>query len=186
MCAALAEISGEPYAFPLSRLQRILRVDVKECRPVQGRQQLLLDGHSVGLISAAEILGLPELQTAGGLLSVIVLGEGEQLYGLMVDRFLGEQGLVVRPLDSRLGRVPHISSAAITEAGQPLLIVDVEDLLCSMQQHSGRRPASRPAVSPSRPSQRGETGACCRRLVNGSRGRTAVAQGPRLRGGRRG
>jgi two-component system, chemotaxis family, sensor histidine kinase and response regulator WspE len=133
--AALAEISGEPYAFPLSRLQRILRVDVTECRPVQGRQQLLLDGHSVGLISAAEILGLPELQTAGDVLSVMVLGEGEQCYGLMVDRFLGEQGLVVRPLDSRLGRVPHISSAAITEAGQPLLIVDVEDLLRSMQQH---------------------------------------------------
>jgi len=133
--AALAEISGEPYAFPLSRLQRILRVDVKDCRPVQGRQQLLLDGHSVGLISAAEILGLPELPTAGEVLSVMVLGEGEQLYGLMVDRFLGEQGLVVRPLDFRLGRVPHISSAAITEAGQALLIVDVEDLLRSMQQH---------------------------------------------------
>lgn len=133
--AALTEISGEPYAFPLSRLQRILRVDVNDCRPVQGRQQLLLDGHSVGLISAAEILGLPETQTAGGLLSVIVLGEGEQLYGLMVDCFLGEQGLVVRPLDSRLGRVPHISSAAITESGELLLIVDIEDLLRSMQQH---------------------------------------------------
>jgi two-component system sensor histidine kinase and response regulator WspE len=101
---------------------------------VQGRQQLLLDGHSVGLISAAEIFGLPETRTAGGPLSAIVLGEGAQLYGLMVDRFLGEQDLVVRQLDSRLGHVPHISSAAITESGEPLLIVDIEDLLRSMQQ----------------------------------------------------
>jgi len=133
--AALAEIAGEPYAFPLSRLQRILRVDASDCRPVQGRQQLLLDGHSVGLISAAEILGLPAAPAADGLLSVIVLGDGEQLYGLTVDRFLGEQGLVVRQLDARLGRVPHISAAAITESGEPLLIVDVEDLLRSLQQH---------------------------------------------------
>ena len=133
--AALAEIAGEPYAFPLSRLQRILRVDAGDCRPVQGRQQLLLDGHSVGLVSAAEILGLPEPPAASGTLSVIVLGEGEQLYGLTVDRFLGEQGLVVRQLDARLGRVPHISAAAITEAGAALLIVDVEDLLRSLQQH---------------------------------------------------
>jgi len=132
--AVLAGISGEPYAFPLSRLQRILRVDADECRPVQGRQQLLLDGHSVGLVSAAEILGLPESQTAGGPLSVIVLGEGQQLYGLMVDRFFGEQDLVVRQLDSRLGHVPHISAAAITESGEALLIVDIEDLLRSMQQ----------------------------------------------------
>lgn len=132
--AVLAQISGEPYAFPLSRLQRILRVDAQDCRPVQGRQQLLLDGHSVGLISAAEILGLPEAQTAGGPLSVIVLGEGEHLYGLMVDRFFGEQDLVVRRLDSRLGHVPHISAAAMTESGEALLIVDIEDLLRSMQQ----------------------------------------------------
>ncbi len=132
--AVLAGISGEPYAFPLSRLQRILRVDASECRPVQGRQQLLLDGRSVGLVSAAEILGLSESQTAGGPLSVIVLGEGQQLYGLMVDRFFGEQDLVVRQLDSRLGHVPHISSAAITESGEALLIVDIEDLLRSMQQ----------------------------------------------------
>ncbi len=132
--AALAEISGEPYAFPLSRLQRILRVDATECRPVQGRQQLLLDGRSVGLISAAEILGLPETQIAGDQLSVIVLDDGGQLYGLLVDRFVGEQDLVVRQLDARLGHVPHISSAAITESGEPLLIVDIEDLLRSMQQ----------------------------------------------------
>jgi two-component system sensor histidine kinase and response regulator WspE len=132
--AALAAVGGEPYAFPLSRLERILHVDAAECHPVQGRQQLQLDGHSVGLISAAEILGSPEVQTTGGPLSVIVLGEGDQLYGLIVDRFIGEQDLVVRQLDSRLGHVPHISSAAITESGAPLLIVDIEDLLRSLQQ----------------------------------------------------
>ena len=38
---ASVNIAGEPYAFPLSRLQRILRVDPDECHPVQGRQQLL-------------------------------------------------------------------------------------------------------------------------------------------------
>jgi two-component system sensor histidine kinase and response regulator WspE len=134
MRAALADISGEPYAFPLSRLQRILRVDPDECHPVQGRQQLLLDGRSVGLIGGAEIFGLTETRAAGGQLSVIVLGEGDRLYGLVVDRFIGEQDLVVRPLDSRLGHVPHISSAAIMDSGEPLLIVDVEDLLRSMQQ----------------------------------------------------
>ncbi|MCH5373525.1 MAG: response regulator [Planctomycetes bacterium] len=65
---------------------------------------------------------------------MIVLGEREQLYGLVVDRFLGEQDLVVRQLDPRLGHVPHISSAAIMESGEPLLIVDIDDLLRSMQQ----------------------------------------------------
>jgi two-component system sensor histidine kinase and response regulator WspE len=66
--------------------------------------------------------------------SVIVLGERDAMYGLVVDRFIGEQDLVVRQLDPRLGHVPHISAAAVTESGEPLLIVDIEDLLRSLQQ----------------------------------------------------
>ena len=61
-------------------------------------------------------------------LSVMVIGQDSQPCGLAVDRFIGEQDLVVRPLDPRLGKVPHISAAAVTEAGEPLLIVDIEDL----------------------------------------------------------
>jgi two-component system sensor histidine kinase and response regulator WspE len=53
--------------------------------------------------------------------------------GLTVDRFLGERELVVQPLDARLGKVPGISAAALLEDGAPVLIVDVDDLLCSVQ-----------------------------------------------------
>jgi two-component system sensor histidine kinase and response regulator WspE len=132
--AALAEISGEPYAFPLSRLQRIVRISPTDCRGVQGRQQFLLDGRSVGLVDASDLLSLPGSAADQDPWSVIVLGDRDQMYGLVVDRFIGEQDLVVRQLDSRLGHVPHISAAAVTESGEPLLIVDIEDLLRSLQQ----------------------------------------------------
>lgn len=135
--AALADISGEPYAFPLSRLKRILRIDPDDCHTVQGRQQVLLDGEAIGLVSGAELLGASPVETAARELSIIVLGERNEQYGLVVDRFVDEQDLVVRQLDPRLGRVPHISAAAITESGQPLLIVDVDDLLRSMQKRLG-------------------------------------------------
>ncbi|MEL7512793.1 MAG: response regulator, partial [Cyanobacteria bacterium J06554_3] len=35
----------------------------------------------------------------------------------------------VRPLDKRLGKVPNVSSAALTEKGDPILILDVVDML---------------------------------------------------------
>jgi two-component system sensor histidine kinase and response regulator WspE len=53
-------------------------------------------------------------------------------YGLVVDQFLGERNLVVRPLDHRLGKVPNISAAALMEDGSPVLIVDTEDLVRSI------------------------------------------------------
>jgi len=52
-------------------------------------------------------------------------------YGVAVARFLGERELVVQELESRLGKVPNISSGAIMENGNPCLIVDVEDMVRS-------------------------------------------------------
>jgi two-component system sensor histidine kinase and response regulator WspE len=138
--AALAEIGGEPYAFPLSKLVRIMRVPNDEITPIQGRQQFMMDGHSVGLVKAHDVLDLDRregIDSADQHVSVIVIGQGDQPCGLAVDRFVGEQDLVVRPLAPRLGKVPHILAAAVTEAGEPLLIVDIEDLLQSVKQLLG-------------------------------------------------
>jgi two-component system sensor histidine kinase and response regulator WspE len=52
----------------------------------------------------------------------------------VVDSFQGEQDLVVRPLDTRLGKVANLSAAAILDDGSPVLIVDAEDMIRSMDQ----------------------------------------------------
>jgi two-component system sensor histidine kinase and response regulator WspE len=66
-------------------------------------------------------------------LPVVVLGERSTRYGLVVDRFLGERELVVQPLDPRLGKVRDISAAALMEDGSPVLIVDVDDMIKSVE-----------------------------------------------------
>jgi two-component system sensor histidine kinase and response regulator WspE len=62
-----------------------------------------------------------------------VLGDRNARYGLAVDRFLGERELVVQPLDARLGKVQDISAAALMEDGSPVLIVDVDDMIRSIE-----------------------------------------------------
>jgi two-component system sensor histidine kinase and response regulator WspE len=65
-------------------------------------------------------------------IAVVLISDRTSSYGLVVDQFLGEKELVVRPLDPRLGKVPNISAAALMEDGTPTLIVDVEDLVRSI------------------------------------------------------
>jgi two-component system sensor histidine kinase and response regulator WspE len=48
-------------------------------------------------------------------------------------------GLEVRPLDLRLGKVPDISSASVLENGFPVLIIDVEDMVRSIDNLLGGR-----------------------------------------------
>ena len=58
----------------------------------------------------------------------------------MVDRFLGERDLRVSPLDARLGKVPNINSSSVLENGWPVLVIDIEDLIRSIDNLlSGRR-----------------------------------------------
>jgi two-component system sensor histidine kinase and response regulator WspE len=51
---------------------------------------------------------------------------------MIVEAFIGERDLEVRPLDRRLGKVADINSASLLENGDPVLIVDVEDLVLSI------------------------------------------------------
>ena len=68
-----------------------------------------------------------------GDVSVVVLSDKTDRYGLVLDRFLGESELGVRTLDSRLGKVKNISSAALLPDGSPVLIIDVDDLKRSIE-----------------------------------------------------
>lgn len=74
-------------------------------------------------------------------LPVVVLSDRFGHYGLVVERFLGERDLVVRPLDPRLGKVKDIAATAVAEDGSIMLIVDVEDLIGSIDNRlaSGQR-----------------------------------------------
>ena len=129
--ALLVEIAGEPYAFPLMRIDQILFCRHADIRTVEGRQYFQRDGDSIGLVMASHILDLGE-STPPDPMPVVVLSDRGQRFGMIVDAFLGERDLEVRPLDPRLGRVPDINSGSILENGDPVLIVDVEDLVRSI------------------------------------------------------
>ncbi len=130
--AVLVEIAGEPYAFPHNRIDRLLRVSTNDIRSLQHRHFTIVDGQNVGLVLAAQILELPASPLADDTAPVLLLSDQTGQYGLIVDRFRGEQDLVVRPLDPRLGKVPNVSAAAILDDGSPVLIADVEDMVRSM------------------------------------------------------
>jgi two-component system sensor histidine kinase and response regulator WspE len=128
----LVEIAGEPYAFPLARIDRALMVAKGDIAVVAGRQYFTLNGQHVGVVSAHQVLELQESTAAGDALPVIVVSDRLDCYGLMVDRFLGESDLVVQPLDPRLGKVQDVTAAALMEDGSPILIIDVEDRVRSV------------------------------------------------------
>ncbi|HXE38415.1 MAG TPA: hybrid sensor histidine kinase/response regulator, partial [Azonexus sp.] len=129
----LVDIDGEPYAFPLASIVRTLMLPRERIELIEGRQHFNLDGRAVGLVNAHQLLGGGEPKLAGNEVPVIIVSDGGNRYGLVADRFLGERALVVQPLDVRFGKVQDIAAGALMEDGSPVLIVDVEDLVRSVE-----------------------------------------------------
>ncbi|MBU6308689.1 MAG: hybrid sensor histidine kinase/response regulator [Planctomycetes bacterium] len=129
--ALLVQVGGEPYAFPLTRIDQILFCPASSIRTVEGRQYFDRDGVSIGLVMASQILETTGQPPADPMPVVVISDRGQQ-FGMIVDSFLGERDLEVRPLDLRLGKVPDVNSASLLENGDPVLIVDVEDLVRSI------------------------------------------------------
>jgi len=135
--ALLVDVAGEILAFPLVRIERVVQIDATELKAVEGRSQFMLEGASVGVIDAVTVLGFGDRRVRGERESIMVLGSGDERYGFAVDGLVGEEDLVVRALDARLGKVPHLSAAAVRESGEPVLIVDTEDIVQSVRQKLG-------------------------------------------------
>jgi len=128
----LVEIGGEPYAFPLSQITRTLKLPRDRIEALEGRHHFRLGSDQIGLMTASQVLGIDDTPIAESELPVVVLGDRNTHYGLVVDRLLGERELVVQPLDQRLGKVKDISAAALMEDGAPVLIIDTDDMMQSI------------------------------------------------------
>ncbi|KGU84899.1 hybrid sensor histidine kinase/response regulator [Pseudomonas mediterranea] len=125
-------VGDEAYAFPLAHIERMCDLAPEDIVQVEGRQHFWHEGRHVGLVAASQLLNRPATQDSGQSLKVVVIREREAIYGVAVERFIGERTLVVLPLDERLGKVQDISAGALLDDGSVVLIVDVEDLLRSV------------------------------------------------------
>ncbi len=132
--ALLVDINHEPYAFPINQINKTISLSYNQVHSVEGKQFFIMDGKQIGLVIASQVLGLSS-QTMNDYeeLSIVVISDTNSNYGIVVDNFIGESQLVVKPLDNRLGKLMNVSAGAISSEGNPVIIFDVEDLFRSIE-----------------------------------------------------
>lgn len=136
----VVEVGGEAYAFALAHIEYSLDLALADILQIEGRQHFFHHGRQVGLVAASQLLQRPSSAPGNASVRVVVVRERDALYGIAVDRFIGERVLAVLPLDTRLGKVQDISAGALLDDGSVVLIVDVEDMTRSVEKllSSGR------------------------------------------------
>jgi two-component system chemotaxis sensor kinase CheA len=126
--ALLIGLGNESYAIPLNSIKEIVTVQTASVKNVQNREVVLLRGEILPLIRLDRELGLEREREQQEEMTVVVVRKGEKLAGVIVDKLIGQQEIVIKSLGKYLSGVRYIAGATILGDGKVSLILDTNSL----------------------------------------------------------
>jgi two-component system chemotaxis sensor kinase CheA len=121
--ALVVEVDGETYAVPLSYVVEGFRLDPEAMHRISHQGALSWRGVLLPLRDGGAVLGTGRADPTGRAYCVAIAA-GDNRYGLLVDRLVGHQDMVVKSLERSLGKQELISGATIAGDGKVVLILD--------------------------------------------------------------
>ncbi len=137
--ALQVDVAGAPFAIPIDRVERTLRLGEHTVRQIAGRRVLSLEDGVIPLLEGADTFG--RAATDEHDLVVIVRGQDKRI-GLTVDELVGQRELVTRPLPAIVSEGQPVSGGAVLADGQIALIVDCDALAAGLGGQPGKRPST--------------------------------------------
>jgi two-component system chemotaxis sensor kinase CheA len=132
MPAMMVGVGRELYAVPLSAIVEIVRPTPEQMSTINGRQVMRLRDSVLPLVRVSELFDVAETDPALERFAVVV-EHNEQCAGLIVTELIGQQEIVVKPLDEELSGESAVSGATVRDDGGVSLIVDVERMIAAVQ-----------------------------------------------------
>ena len=125
--ALLVEVSGEVFAIPLVSVIETVKINEDEIHNFEGREVLKLRDSVLSLIRLDEVFQLEGSFSQD--MYVVVVALAEKRIGLIVDRLVGQEEIVIKSLGEYLGGNVGIAGATIMGDGKVRLIVDVSGIM---------------------------------------------------------
>lgn len=132
--ALMVDVSGEKYALPLNSIVTVEEILPEDIKYVHTKEVINLRGTVIPLVRLNEVLDIePLCDEEDGLdddtIIVVIVKKGDRQAGLVIDKLLGQQEIVIKPLGKFI-RVPKmISGATILGNGEVALIIDSNTLV---------------------------------------------------------
>lgn len=132
--ALMIQTGGQVFAMPGVSVEETLNVPIKDISFIGGRKTINLRGRVLNIVTLDKLLRIDD-KLSNEMKSniknypvVIVQAAGKHL-GVIVDKFLRRQEIVIKPLAPYLASLPGLSGATIMGDGKVVLILDPLELL---------------------------------------------------------
>ncbi len=126
--AMLVKVQDEVYAIPLGSIDSTINIQPTDIKTVQNREVIVLRGEIIPIIRMEQTLFVPHLKDSDELF-VVVVHAGEAKAGIVVDKLIGQQEIVIKTLGNLFMGLKMFSGATILGEGRVALILDVATML---------------------------------------------------------
>jgi two-component system chemotaxis sensor kinase CheA len=129
--ALTIECAGDRYAIPQISLQELVSLDAEKAanavEEVGGAQVYRLRGELLPLVRLTDVLGLTSERHDGHVVIAVLRSEGRR-FGLVVDRVINTEEIVVKAVGGQMKAIGLYSGATVLGDGTVALILDVQAL----------------------------------------------------------
>ena len=132
----IVEIEQTLYALPVEFIQTMLTISREAIFAIEDSQAINFEQRPISIAWLRDLLQLPATQDrqTDNNLSCVVLRVDNEYFALIVDAFVDQQDIVLKPQSKLLKRVPNIAGATIIGNGEVCMILNPSDLLHSLRQ----------------------------------------------------
>ena len=132
--ALMVEVSGEKYALPLNSIVTVEEILPEDIRYVHTKEVINLRGSVIPLVRLNEVLDIDPIEKDEDAIEdegeiVVIVKKGDKQAGLVIDKLLGQQEIVIKSLGKYIHVPKMISGATILGNGEVALIIDSNTLV---------------------------------------------------------
>lgn len=128
--ALVVGVGDRVFVIPLSTVVETFQCKSREVHSIDSRPAINFRGSVLPLVSLRELFEVPRdtNRAESDAITFVVVNVGALRIGLAVDRLIGDQEVVIKPLGSFFGNLQGIAGATILGDGRVALILDVAGL----------------------------------------------------------
>jgi len=122
-------VGKQTFALPLAGVNEIFHLDLTTTNLVDGQLTIIVRKKAIPLFYLDQWLVRDFVDKPREKGHVVIVQLGNQQIGFVVDSLIGQEEVVIKPLDRLLHGTPGMAGATITSDGGIALIVDVPNML---------------------------------------------------------
>lgn len=129
--ALMVQIGKESFAIPLDVVERVVMVREKDIMQTSNQEVCKFQEGLIPIIRTDKLLQVPS--SSSDKKYAIIVKIGKQYYGVLVDKMIGQQEIVIKKIDPMLQKIKKYQGATILGNGSIALILDVNAICNSGQ-----------------------------------------------------